>query len=115
MAIAAIGLYGTIAQGVAARTRELGIRIALGADPRLVRRMVLADGLKLAAVGLAVGLVIAALASQVLGTWLYGVSPYDPLAFVTVPLLLLLVAVTACLIPARRATRVDPVNALRVE
>ncbi len=115
VAIAAIGLYGTIAQGVAARTRELGIRIALGADPRLVRRMVLVDGLKLASVGLAVGLVIAALASQVLGTWLYGVSPYDPLAFVTVPLLLLLVAVAACLIPARRATRVDPVNALRVE
>ena len=115
VAIAAIGLYGTIAQGVAARTRELGIRIALGADPRLVRRMVLIDGLKLATVGLAAGLVIAALASQVLGTWLYGVSPYDPLAFVTVPLLLLLVAVTACLIPARRATRVDPVNALRVE
>ncbi len=115
VAIAAIGLYGTIAQGVAARTRELGIRIALGADPRLVHRMVLVDGLRLASVGLAAGLAIAALASRVLGTWLYGVSPYDPLAFVTVPLLLLLVAVVACLIPARRATRVDPVNALRVE
>jgi putative ABC transport system permease protein len=115
LAIAAIGLYGIIAQGVAARTRELGIRIALGADPRLVRTMVLVDGLKLASVGLVIGVIIAAVASRVLATWLYGVSALDPLSFVTVPLVLMAVAAAACLIPARRATRVDPVNALRVE
>ncbi|MBL8989013.1 MAG: ABC transporter permease [Gemmatimonadetes bacterium] len=115
LAIAAIGLYGIIAQGVAARTRELGIRIALGAEPGAVRRMVLIDGLRLAAVGLGAGLVLAALGSRFLVTWLYGISAHDPLAFVAGPGVLLLVATAACLIPARRATRVDPVNALRAE
>ena len=115
LAIAAIGLYGIIAQGVVARTRELGIRIALGAEPAAVSGMVLRDGLKLASLGLAIGLGISALASRVLGAWLYGVSPYDPVAFTVGPAVLLLVAAAACLIPARRATRVDPVTALRAE
>ena len=115
LAIAAIGLYGIMAQGVVARTREIGIRIALGAQPAAVSGMVLRDGLTLAAIGLGVGLGIAALASRVLATWLYGVSPHDPVAFLVGPAVLLAVAVAACLIPARRATRVDPVNALRAE
>lgn len=115
LAIAAVGLYGIIAQGVVARTRELGIRIALGAEPNAVRGMVLREGLQLAVIGLAVGLAIAALASRVLSTWLYGVSPYDPVAFLAGPLVLLAVAAAACLIPARRATRVDPVTALRAD
>ena len=115
LAIAAIGLYGIIAQGVVARTRELGIRIALGAEPKEVRRLVLSDGLRLAAVGLSVGLAIAAIASGVLRTWLYGVSAHDPIAFLIAPVVLLAVAVVACLVPARRATRVDPVEALRAE
>jgi len=115
LAIAAIGLYGIIAQGVVARTRELGIRIALGAEPSAVSGMVLRDGLRLAVIGLGAGLGVAALASRVLETWLYGVSPHDPVAFLAGPAILLLVAMAACLVPARRATRVDPVTALRAE
>lgn len=115
LAIASIGLYGVLAQSVAARTRELGIRIALGAEPRAVRRMVLADGLKLAGIGLAIGVALAAAGSGFLGTWLYGVSSHDPVVFVGVPAVLVAVAAAASLIPARRATRVDPVEALRAE
>jgi predicted lysophospholipase L1 biosynthesis ABC-type transport system permease subunit len=115
LAIAAIGLYGIIAQGVAARTRELGIRLALGAEPGVLRRMVLGDGLKLAGLGLGVGVGLAAVSSRVLESWLYGVSALDPVAFLIAPLVLLMVAALACLLPARRATRVDPVDALRAE
>lgn len=115
LVIASIGLYGILAQAVAARTRELGIRIALGANPAAVRRMVLVDGLRLVGVGLVAGLGIAAVASRLLGTWLYGVGTHDPAAFIGVPVVLLAVAALACLIPARRATRVDPVEALRAE
>jgi predicted permease len=115
LAIASIGLYGMIAQAVAARTRELGIRLALGAEPGAIQRAILADGLRLTAVGLAIGLVVAALASRVLSSWLYGVTSHDLVAFSAAPLVLLLVAVISCLVPARRATRVDPVEALRAE
>lgn len=115
LAIAAIGLYGIIAQGVAARTREIGIRLALGAEPKTVHRMVLMDGLKLAGLGVAIGLLLAALTSRVLAAWLYGISALDPIAFLVAPALLLLVAAAASLIPSRRATRVDPVEALRAE
>ncbi len=115
LAIAAIGLYGIIAQGVAARTRELGIRLALGAEPVALRRMVLVGGLRLTALGLGIGVALAAISSQVLGAWLYGISALDPVAFLVAPTVLLVVAVVACLIPARRATRVDPVEALRAE
>jgi hypothetical protein len=115
LAIAAIGLYGIIAQGVEARTRELGIRLALGAEPGVLRRMVLSDGLRLAAIGLAMGIGLAALSSRVLKAWLYGVSALDPVAFSLAPMVLLAVAAIACLVPARRATRVDPVEALRAE
>lgn len=115
LAIAAIGLYGIIAQGVVARTRELGIRIALGAEPGAVRAMVLREGMALAGIGLGVGLALSALASRALATWLYGVSPYDPVAFLAGPAVLIAVAAAASLIPALRATRVDPVTALRAE
>jgi predicted permease len=115
LVIAAIGLYGMIAQGVAARTRELGIRLALGAEPAVIRGLVLRDGLRLTAFGLGIGVVLAALTSRVLEAWLYGVSALDPLAFSVAPAVLLMVAAVASLVPARRATRVDPVEALRAE
>jgi predicted permease len=113
LVIASIGLYGIIAQSVAQRTRELGIRLALGAQVPHVLRMVFRDGLLLAGLGVVVGLALAMLLSRLLATWLYEVSPYDPLAFTVAPLVLFLVAVLACWIPARRATRVDPVVALK--
>jgi predicted permease len=115
LTIASIGLYGIIAQSVAQRTRELGIRLALGAQVPHVLRMVFRDGLLLAGGGIVIGLLLALGLSRLLATWLYGVSPYDPLAFTVAPLVLLGVAMLACWVPARRATRVDPVNALRAE
>ncbi len=113
--ISAIGLYGIIAQNVAARTRELGIRMALGAKARDVQAMVLRQGLRLSVVGLGLGLLIAAFGSRLLRSWLYGISPLDPLSFSVAPIALLAIAAVACLIPARRATQVDPVEALRAE
>jgi len=113
--IAAIGLYGIIAHGVAQRTRELGIRLALGANAGRVAGLVLREGMVMVAAGSAVGLGLAALATRALRAWLYGVSPTDPVTFLAVPLGFALVAALACWIPARRATRVDPMVALRAE
>src|SRR5262249_2276816 len=100
LAIASIGLYGIIAQAVAQRTRELGIRLALGDPVTDVLRMVIRDGLTLAAFGVLAGVALALAMSRLLATWLYGVSPYDPLAFATAPLILFAVAGFACWIPA---------------
>ncbi|MEO8451177.1 MAG: FtsX-like permease family protein, partial [Gemmatimonadota bacterium] len=113
--IASIGLYGIIAHGVAQRTRELGVRMALGAQVRDVLGLVVRDGMRLVLGGLAVGLGLALLVSRGLSSWLYGISPYDPLAFLGGPLVLLVVALLACWIPARRATRVNPIDALRAD
>ncbi len=115
LAIACLGLYGAIAHGVTQRTRELGIRLALGAHVRDVVALVLREGMSVVAVGLGAGLVLAAIGSRLLDAWLYGVSPWDPLAFVVAPAILAAVAFLACYVPARRATRVDPVQALRSE
>jgi putative ABC transport system permease protein len=115
LAIACLGLYGAIAHGVTQRTRELGIRLALGANVRDVVSLVLREGMSVVVVGLGVGLMLAALGSRLLAAWLYGVSPWDPLAFVVAPAMLAAVAFLACYVPARRATRVDPVQALRSE
>ncbi len=113
--LALVGLYGLMAYAVKQRTAEIGIRIALGASAAHVVGMVVGKGLALVAAGLAFGLV-GALALTRLGTsWLYGVSPADPLTLVAVPVLILAVALGACLIPAWKATRIDPVNALRYE
>jgi putative ABC transport system permease protein len=113
--LASIGIYGTVAFSVARRTREIGIRMALGADSRDVIGAVARQAMRTVGIGAAVGLVICLLVTRVLERVLFGVSTLDAAAFVGVPLSLFLVALLATLIPARRAVRVDPLIALRAE
>jgi len=115
LVIAAIGLYGVMAYWVGQRTREVGIRVAIGARPSDVFRLVMGQGLTLAAIGLALGLAGAFVASRVVANLLFGVSPTDPLVFSAVPALLAAVAALASWMPARRALKVDPLVALRAE
>jgi putative ABC transport system permease protein len=111
--LAAIGTYGVIAYSVAMRTREIGIRVALGARPRDVLRLVVGGGLKLTAAGVVLGLAGAFATSRVLGNMLYGVTPHDPATFVAIAVLMTLVAALASYLPAARAMAVDPAVALR--
>ena len=113
--LAAIGVYGVVAYAVAQRTREIGVRVALGAEQRDVLRLVVGRGLGLTAAGLALGVLGAAGFTRVLRSQLYGVGPFDPLSFALTALLLVAVALLASYLPARRATRVDPMVALRHE
>jgi predicted permease len=113
LALAGIGTYGVMSYSVAERQREIGIRLAMGAERRSVLGMVLGQGGGLAATGIAIGLTGAFLVTRLLESQLYEVSAVDPQAFVVAPLFLVLMALTACWIPARRATSVDPVRALR--
>src|SRR5579883_589237 len=113
--LAAIGIYGLMAYSVAQRTQEIGIRMALGAQARDVRRMVVLQGLGLALVGVVVGIAAALGLSKAIASFLFGVTAWDPVVFGTVPVLLGSVALLAVWIPARRATRVDPLDALRYE
>ena len=113
--LASIGLYGVMAYAVAARTKEIGIRVALGAGPGRVSRMILADGLALAATGTLVGLLISAACMRLMASLLYGVSTTDPLTYAGVSIFLTAIALLACYVPARRATKVDPIVALRYE
>jgi ABC-type antimicrobial peptide transport system permease subunit len=113
LALASIGVYGVMAYSVGQRTRELGIRVALGATTSEVRGMVLRQGLVLSGVGIAIGIASALLLTNLVSNLLYGVSPMDPVTFTVIPLILLAVAALAIYIPARRASRVDPVVALR--
>jgi putative ABC transport system permease protein len=115
MVLAAIGIYSVVAYGVAQRTSEFGIRLALGALPRNVLRMVLLDGARLTLTGLGVGLGLALIVTRLMSSLLYEVSPQDPLTIFGVALLLSVVALGASWLPARRATRVDPMVALRYE
>ncbi len=111
--LAITGLYGVIAYSVSRRTREIGIRMAIGADPGSVARLVLRQGMKLTGIGAAIGLVLSLLASQLLASLLVGVSARDPEVYVAVPLLLAAISLLACYVPARRAARIDPLLALR--
>jgi putative ABC transport system permease protein len=111
--LAALGIYGVVSYSTAQRTQEIGIRMALGAQPQKVLRMVLAQALKLAAAGVLIGLAGSLAISRTLSTLLYGVSTTEPSAFASVALLLAGVAAVASLVPAQRAARVDPMVALR--
>ena len=109
--LATIGLYGTMAYSVTRRTHEIGIRLALDAKPRDVLRMVFGKGLRLTLVGVVVGILAALAATRLISTMIYGVTPTDPMTFAAVAVFLVLVALLACYVPARRATRVDPLVA----
>jgi putative ABC transport system permease protein len=113
--LAAVGVYGVLSYAVNQQTHEIGIRLALGAQPRTVLGLVVMQGLRLAAIGLGIGLIGALAATQVLSTLLFNVSTHDPITFAAVSAVLLASAALACYIPARRATRVDPIIALRYE
>jgi putative ABC transport system permease protein len=110
-----VGLYGTMSYFVARRTSEIGVRMALGAQPSRVFRMVLGEGLVLTGVGVIVGLAGAGLATRLISSVLYGVQALDPITFASVAVLLIAVGLLACYIPARRAMKVDPMVALRYE
>ena len=115
LVLAAVGLYGLVGFTVSQRTHEIGIRMAIGASERSVTTMVVREGAILAAIGLVLGLAVAAGLARVLRAVLYGVSPVDPLTFTAVAVLLALVAALASLAPARRAAAIDPQTALRAE
>jgi putative ABC transport system permease protein len=115
LTLATVGIYGVISYAVSQRTREIGVRMALGANPGDVLRLILGEGLKLVLAGAALGIVVAMLATRFIAKMIYGVSATDPLIFLSVITLLVVVSLAACYIPARRAMRVDPMVALRYE
>jgi putative ABC transport system permease protein len=115
LAMSCIGIYGVTSYLVGERTREIGVRMALGAQPGDVLRLVLREGTLMALLGVIVGLAASLALTRLLNNQLFGVSAHDPLTFAAVALLLLLVAVFACYLPARRAMQIDPIVALRCE
>jgi putative ABC transport system permease protein len=115
LALAIIGVHGVLSYAVAQRTREIGIRVALGADLGRIRRLVLSDGVRLSVIGVGIGLAGAFALARVMRSLLYGIGTYDPATFVGIAALLGVVSLIACWLPARQAARLDPVEALRAE
>jgi len=115
LGLAVVGVYGVMAYTVSQRTREIGLRIALGAQPRTMMMLVISQGLKLALMGVAAGIIASLAATRLLTSLLFNVSPRDPSIALMVATILTSVALLACYIPARRAMRVDPMIALRCE
>jgi putative ABC transport system permease protein len=115
LCLSAMGLYSILAFAVRTRTREIGIRMALGARPEDVLRLIVGQGAKLALLGVVAGSVAALISTRLFASLLFGVKTTDPATYVTVTVLLFLVALAACYYPARRAMRVDPMQALRTE
>jgi putative ABC transport system permease protein len=115
LVLASVGMYGAVSHSVTQRTREIGIRMALGAERTHVFTMVLVQGARLAGAGIAIGLIASLAVARTMAAFLYGVRPLDPLTFGAVSMLLAIVALLACYLPAGRAMRVDPVAALRHE
>jgi len=114
LVLSVVGVYGVISYTASQRSHEIGVRMALGAQPRQILRMILRQGIVIVAIGLGLGVLAALAAARVVGTFL-AVSPTDPATYVAVSVLLTLVALAACAIPARRAMRVDPMAALHYE
>jgi putative ABC transport system permease protein len=110
-----VGIYGVTSYSVTQRTSEIGIRVALGAQPADIFRILVGEGLRFAVIGVAVGLITTLVLTRLLASFLYGVSASDPLIFSSVALLMTAISAAASFFPARRATRVDPVVALRHE
>jgi putative ABC transport system permease protein len=113
--LAGVGIYGTVSQTVVQRTQEIGVRMALGASPRQALWLVFANGLRLTAAGIAAGAIAGSALTRLIGKLLFEVNPLDPVAFAAAALILAVFAALACYIPARRATRVEPLSALRQE
>ena len=115
LCLAMAGVYGVMAYAVGQRSSEVGLRIALGASTGSVFRLVLGQGLALAGLGLALGLAAAVIGTRLLTTMLFRVQPNDPVVYLAVAVLLGIVALVACFVPARRASRIDPLTAMRQE